>query len=150
MEPTGQECPDIAGVYQDRTGSESLRYLLLSDNFLPSAGTAGKYSNPRKAVINQSDANSVAVEITDDDGATVHRIFRRDRDEIACEDGMISFPTRIEGSPLILGAGWITPYLAKDHEGWLVVKMKEKGGGLLFFVVPVGASMVRWHRYSPM
>jgi len=143
---TNLECVDVSGVYKN-TGDDAAHPKRPIDFSFLLYGVKSAVSHIQ---ISQPDKNSVTMSLWDQSHLVARKHYERDRD-FTCTNGEIGFfgNTELVGENVV-GVMRSRQSLMKTDDGWLVVKQRSWGVGLVFALVPVGGSDIQWYRFKPV
>jgi len=76
--------------------------------------------------------------------------FVASQGQFSCREDGIELSSRFEGGNLGPALGSYTMTLARDKEGWLVVRWEIRERGLVWLLIPVSTHSREWYRFRPV
>jgi hypothetical protein len=144
-------CPDVAGTYEDagESASKSPEPRRLSSILL--IGHPVQAPSATTVELRQPDADTLEVLARDGPEVIAQRVFSRAAGGFSWNSKRLrlSYGLRgIAGEGFALGGCWLRIYLARNSDGWLVVRHRAEEAGLVY-IIPVLGSTSGWCRFPP-
>jgi hypothetical protein len=143
-------CPDVAGTYENlgESSGKSPKPRWLSSILFGLYTATPSFTGTVE--LRQPDDDTLEVLVWNGPEAE-HRVFSRGTGDLSWDADRLKVRhgyRRLAAEGLGLVGGWQTVYLARDTDGWLVVKLRVESIGLLL-IIPMFGSMSGWSRFAP-